>query len=88
MTPEQTIERARLVRMFLESAEFTEAWGSVEAELLREFRDALEPEQALEIHEQMKAMQRLMSRWKRTEADAAMARNEQQERERPRRWKF
>jgi len=88
MTPEQTIERARLVRIFLESEEFRAAWESVEAELLREFRDALEPEQALEIHEQMKAMQRLMARWKRTEADAAMARNEQQEREKPRRWKF
>jgi len=88
MTPEQTIERARLVRMFLESEEFRAAWESVEAELLREFRDAEQPEQALEVHEQMKAMQRLMARWKRTEADAAMARNEQQEREKPRRWKF
>lgn len=88
MTPEQTIERARLVRMFLESAEFTEAWGGVEAELLREFRDALEPEQALEIHEQMKAMQRLMFRWKSTQTDAAIARKEKEDRDRPRRGIF
>lgn len=88
MTPEQTIERARLVRMFLESDEFTEAWGSVEAELLREFRDALEPEQALEIHEQMKAMRRLMARWKSAEVDAAVARKEKEDRERPRKRSF
>lgn len=84
MTPEQRIERARLVRMFLDSDEFTQAWGGVEAELLREFRDALEPERALEIHEQMKAMQRLMARWKSAEVDAAIARKERDDRERKR----
>lgn len=84
MTPEQTIERARLVRMFLDSPEFKAAWESVEAELLREFREALEPEQALSVHEQMKAMQRLMQRWRRADADAAVARKEKEDRDRPR----
>lgn len=88
MTPEQTIEHARLVRAFLDSAEFKAAWETVEGDLLREFREALEPAKALEVHEQMKAMQRLMHRWNATQMDAAVARKEKEYRDRPRRGIF
>ena len=84
MTPEEIIEHARLVRVFLESDEFKAAWESVEGALLREFREASEPEQALAVHEQMKAMQRLMFRWRSTQTDAAIARKEREYRDRPR----
>lgn len=88
MTPEEVIEHARLVRVFLESDEFKAAWESVEGELLREFRSASEPEKALEVHEQMKAMQRLMFRWQSTQTNAAIARKEREDRDRPRRGIF
>jgi len=88
MTPEEIIEHARLVRVFLESDEFKAAWESVEGALLREFREASEPEQALAVHEQMKAMQRLMFRWNATQSDAAIARKEKEDRDRPRRGLF
>lgn len=88
MTPEEVIEHARLVRVFLESDEFKAAWESVEGQLLREFREASQPEQAIAVHEQMKAMQRLMSRWNATQADAVIAKSAKEDRERPRRGFF
>ena len=86
MTPEQRIERARLVRMFLDSDEFKAAWEAVEADLVRDFRDASDAGQAVAVHEEMRAMRRLMRRWTGHESDAAMARNEIKERERPKRF--
>jgi len=88
MTPEEIIEHARLVRMFLESDEFKAAWESVEGQLLREFREASQPEQAIAVHEQMKAMQRLLSRWNATQADAVIAMSAKEDRDRPRRGLF
>lgn len=88
MTPEEIIEHARLVRVFLESDQFKAAWESVEGQLLREFREASQPEQAIAVHEQMKAMQRLMSRWNATQAAAVIAKSTKEDRDRPRRGLF
>ena len=49
MTPEQIIERARLVRAFLESDEFKAAWSGAEDDLVSEFRSAQTPEQAVRL---------------------------------------
>lgn len=86
MTNEQVIERARLVRLFLDSDEFKSAWAAVEDELVRDFRGAGSPEQAIAVYEEMKAMRRLMGRWKSYESNASVARQEIQERTRKRSW--
>ena len=84
MTPEQTIERARLVRLFLDSEEFKAAWSAVDDELVREFRDADSPEDAIAVHDEMRAMKRLLQRWNTHLVNAAIAKKEKEERERPR----
>lgn len=79
MTPEQIIERARLVQIFLESDEFRQAWDEIDADLVREFRGAIDQETALRVHGEMQAMERLMLRWKRRIVDATIARNDKKE---------
>ena len=84
MTPEQIIERARLVRVFLESDEFKAAWEGAENELVNEFRNAQTPEQAVRVHEEMRAMSRVMARWRAHLANAAVAQKEREDRDRKR----
>jgi len=84
MTPEQTIERARQVRLFLESEHFKEAWGAADADLVREFKEAANAEQAMRIYEEMRAMGRLYRLWNTYLADAKIAGKEKEAQEKPR----
>ena len=84
MTPEQIIERARLVRVFLESAEFKAAWEGAEDDLVSEFRNAQTPEQAVRVHEELRAMSRVMAKWRSHLANATIAEKEREDRERKR----
>lgn len=83
MTPEQTIERARQVRLFLESEHFKEAWGAADADLVREFKEAVSSEQAMRIYEEMRAMARLYRLWNTYLADAKIASKEKEAQEKP-----
>jgi len=84
MTPEQIIERARLVREFLDSEHFKEAWNAADADLVREFKEAASPEQAMRIYEEMRAMARLYRLWNTYLADAKIASKEKEAQEKPR----
>jgi len=83
MTPEQIIERARLVREFLDSEHFKEAWNAADADLVREFKEAGSAEQAMRIYEEMRAMGRLYRLWNTYLADAKIAGKEKEAQEKP-----